>query len=460
MNNKQEKTYFKEWLPARVAILGAGRSGIAVARYLLKKGIAVFISETCGAQKLDFMLASNSMAEVPHEADGHTDKVLAHDLIVISPGVESDIPVLKKAREAGIPVWSEVELAYRQSRAPFLAVTGSTGKSTTVEMLGSILTVAGKENVVAGNIGLPLVQEATGISADGFVVAEISSFQLETVDTFRPHVAAILNLMKNHLDRYAGEEEYYAAKKLIARNMLEEDSIVLNALDKRLVAWAEQLKGKVRIVFFGADVPADHCAWVSGSRLFWRSGRKKEVVAHLASMILQGVHNRQNASAAAAMALAAGIGGEAIEKGIVSFRGLAHRMEFVRELDGISYYNDSKATTAESVECAVKSFSANVHLIAGGKDKGCDFSSIRDAIKNNVKSVTLIGEAAERISKEWEGTVNIARAASLEQALEKVQSRAGKGDVVILSPGCSSFDMFSSYEERGTVFKKLVNGLS
>ena len=459
IQNTVEEMKSKEWLPEKVAVLGAGRSGIAATKFLMEKGISVFISESNTVEKLDFILASNQMADVPHEAGGHTQKVLECGLVICSPGIPSDIAILNKARKARIPVWSEIELGYRHSKAPFLAVTGSTGKSTTVSLLGSILHAADKEYVVAGNIGLPIIQEAPKVSTEGFIVAEISSFQLETTELFKPHAAAVLNLMKNHLDRYESEDDYYSAKKSIINKMSNEDTLILNAQDEHLFGWAENLNGKVGIVFFGEDIKEANCVWSSGSRLYRRFNKKTEEIGDIISMKIKGSHNIQNVCAAAALASVVGIDNEAITNGVCVFEGLPHRMEFVKEIDGVVYYNDSKATTAESVQSAINAFDAKVHLIAGGRDKGCDFSSINDSVKRKVKGVYLMGEASGRISKEWKGLTEIKKVESLNEALIEIKGIAQSGDVVLLSPGCSSFDMFSSFEERGNEFKELVNDL-
>jgi UDP-N-acetylmuramoylalanine--D-glutamate ligase len=448
------------WLPEKVAILGAGRSGIAAAKYCLQKGISVFISETGSVENLEFILASNAIASCGHEGGGHSARVLDAELIICSPGIPSDIPVLKKARAKRIPVWAEVEFAFRQSIAPFLAVTGSTGKSTTVMLLGSVLESAGRAHTVAGNIGLPLISVAPGIPADGFIVAEISSFQLENIDLFRPKVAAVLNLMKNHLDRYESEQAYYNAKKQIVKNMSSADTVVLNGNDPNCRLWAEELEGTVKVVYFGIRDVACRSVWCEGTRMYTNIGGDRELLGDLNRMKIRGQHNRENACAVAAMALEAGIAPGAVMEGVCTFTGLPHRLEFIREINGVAYYNDSKATTAESVACAVNAFSANVHLIAGGKDKGCDFTAIRDSIREKVKSVSLIGEAAGRIAREWKGLTEITRADTLDQALASIQARALPGDVVLLSPGCSSFDMFASFEDRGTIFKKLVHDLN
>lgn len=449
----------REWIPNRVAILGAGRSGSAVARYLTERGVTVFISETCGKEKLGLLLASNNLADVSNEADGHTKRILGYDLIICSPGIRSDLPILNKARDKHIPVWAEIELGYRQSKAPFLAVTGSTGKSTTVSLLGAILTAAGKDNVVAGNIGLPLISAAPKVSEDGFVVAEISSFQLEIIDQFRPKVAAVLNFMKNHLDRYDSEDDYYDAKKAIIHNMKSDDILVLNAKDPLLMKWAEHLES-LTIMYYGEDVSGYDSIFYNESKIFIRMNGVIETLTHEDTLQIAGQHNIENACAAIAIAYCAGIEKELIIEGLRSFKGLPHRLEYIREIHSVKYYNDSKATTAESIECAVNAFSGNVHLIAGGRDKGCDFEAIRESIRKNVKSVCLIGEAASRINKEWKGLTVINHSETLGDAVKQVSEDAVEGDVVILSPGCSSFDMFTSFENRGDIFRDLVNDLS
>jgi UDP-N-acetylmuramoylalanine--D-glutamate ligase len=362
-----------------------------------------------------------------------------------------------EANNRGIPVWSEVELAYRFTDATFMAITGSSGKSTTTSMLGAIMQAAGKEHTVAGNIGIPLIEVVPQLSRNAFVVAELSSFQLETIDLFRPRVAAVINFMKNHLDRYDSEDAYYNAKKEIARNMTPADTLVLNARDERLMAWAHIMRDKTKVVCFGECV--DWCdSYYCRDGVIWaKAGATTTAVVTVADMFLRGPHNYDNASAAAAMAAAIGVDFNAIATGVCGFKGLEHRLEYVSEVNGVRYYNDSKATTAESVLCAVTAFDRNVHLIAGGRDKGCDFSLVKEAVAKNARSVYLIGEAADRIASEWNGIAPIYRCESLAAAVDCARNNARTGDVVVLSPGCSSFDMFDNYEQRGTVFKSLVN---
>jgi UDP-N-acetylmuramoylalanine--D-glutamate ligase len=446
-------------LPARVSIIGAARSGIAAAQYLHWRGVQVFVSDSGPADKLEVTLASNHIANIPHEGGKHTDKVLDTDLIVLSPGVPSDIPILKKARRKGIPVWSEIELAFRQSKAPYLAVTGSSGKSTTVSMLGSIMKAAGRESVVAGNIGRPLIDAAPQLSAEGVVVAEISSFQLENVDRFKPRVACVINLMKNHLDRYKNEEEYYDAKKIIATNLDKGCWLVVNSQDQLLLEWALSLVEKTTVAFFGGTVADYPCVWYRSGALYSSFEQGEHRVMDVSTMKVAGRHNYDNAAAAAAMARAFGVAYDAIASGLSSFESLPHRLQFAGECDGVRFYNDSKSTTAESVLCAVTAFKDNVHLIAGGKDKGCDFTVVNETIRANVREVILIGEATARMKGVWNGLTTINTEKTLEDAVLSAKRSARPGDVVVLSPGCSSYDMFKNYEERGEAFMSIVKSL-
>lgn len=454
------KTFdLKTTFPRRVTIIGAARSGIAAAEFFRAKKVDLFISDACDREKLEKILAEKGMSSVPHEAGGHSGKVLESDLIVLSPGAPSDLPVLREAHGRGIPVWSEMELGFCASVATFLAVTGSTGKSTTVSFLGSALKAGGKNAVVAGNIGLPVISVVAQLPRDAWVAAEVSSFQLETIEQFRPLGATVLNLMKNHLDRYKSENDYYAAKFEIARNFTKENFLVLNMHDDKLMTWAGTMRKRTNVVFFGSDPGNADAFWYDQGmgKIRYRFGGAEGTILDVAEMRIGGRHNFENACAAAALAKIAGVDDRAIGSGIASFGGLAHRLEFVGELNGVRYYNDSKSTTAESIICAVSAFgSRRVHLIAGGRDKGCDFKAVVPAIKKHVKDICLIGEAAARIEAEWRGAAPLYRAQTLEIAVTMAAGLAAAGDVVVFSPGCSSFDMFANYEERGRIFGQIV----
>jgi UDP-N-acetylmuramoylalanine--D-glutamate ligase len=462
MNDKNKRLQLDtpvQW-PRKVAVMGAARSGIAVVRYFNSKGIPVFLSDTCSQEALTGIAEKNRLDISGFEATAHTDKILDADLIVLSPGIESDLPVLKEARRRNIPVWSEMELGFQASRAPFYAVTGSTGKSTTVSMAGAALASAKIEHTVAGNIGVPVITAAPGISETGAVIAEVSSFQLETIECFSPRIAVVMNLMKNHLDRYRDEDDYYNAKKNIARNLDKEQFLVLNAHDAHLRRWGEEMAEKTRVVYFGENVSGADALWYEGKTLFERIEEHTELIGDFSSMRLPGTHNLENAAVAAFMARQAGASVSDLVKGITTFKGLPHRLEFVMEKDGVTFFNDSKSTTAESVACAVDAFKGGVHLIAGGKDKGCDFSVVTSLLKRKTKSITLIGEAAERISDEWKNTAPLQIANSLEEAVQTAASKAVHDNVVVFSPGCSSFDMFKNYEDRGEQFRTLVYKLT
>jgi UDP-N-acetylmuramoylalanine--D-glutamate ligase len=447
--------------PRRVAVIGAAKSGIAAAVYFRKKGVEVFVSDTCPSAQLEKVLAGSGLENVPHESGGHTREVLKSDIVVLSPGVASDIPVILEAKKRGIPVWSEMELGFRASEAVFLAVTGSTGKTTTVSMLGEALKAGGKESVVAGNIGIPVISVVAGMSKNGWVAAEVSSFQLENIEQFRPRGAAILNLMKNHLDRYTGEEAYYNAKKAIARNFTKENYLVLNLHDPRLVEWAAVMGSRTNVVFSGSAEGSGDTFWFdeAAGTLRYRFGGNRGTILDVKDMKVNGRHNFENACVAAALAKVAGVGYADIQRGICAFAGLPHRLEFAGESMGVRYYNDSKSTTAESIVAAVSAFAGGVHLIAGGRDKGCDFSLVKSALKKHARAVYLIGEAADRIQAEWDGIVPIYRFTMLEEAVAAASGAARQGDTVVLSPGCSSFDMFTDYKERGDRFKKIIAGM-
>jgi UDP-N-acetylmuramoylalanine--D-glutamate ligase len=355
-----------------------------------------------------------------------------------------------------------MELGFAASDATFLAITGSTGKSTTVSMLGEALEAGGKEAVVAGNIGVPVIIAVANLSRDAWVAAEVSSFQLETVDRFRPLGAAVLNFMKNHLDRYASEDVYHAAKKQIARNFTKDNYLVLNSHDEKLLTWAESMRKRTNVVFCGSKPMASDAFWYdeTNGKISYRFGGAEGTILDVRDMRVGGRHNFENASAAAALAKLAGVSDSDIGAGLARFGGLPHRLEFAGEAAGVRYYNDSKSTTAESITCAIAAFDAPVHLIAGGRDKGCDFSVVIPALREHVGDICLIGEAASRMQSQWEGVAPIFRAATLEEAVAVAAARARSGEVIVFSPGCSSFDMFADFEERGNFFKRIVTALT
>jgi UDP-N-acetylmuramoylalanine--D-glutamate ligase len=392
------------------------------------------------------------------ELGGHRDTALsgAH-LVVTSPGVPRDVLFLKRARAEGIPVAGEVELAYWCSEVSYVAVTGSNGKSTTAALLGALLREAGIPSTVAGNIGVPLCDVAPGLPADHWVVAEISSFQLETTNAFRPRVGALLNLSPNHLDRHPDLEDYYATKLRLFAAQEPGDWAVLNADDPEVLARAGALRA--RQVHFSRQGPVADGAFAGEGQIVLARGGRGRPVAPLAALRLPGAHNLENALAAVAAAAAAGAPAGAMARGLAAFTGLEHRLEAVATLGGVRYVNDSKGTTVDAVRRSLESFPGGILWIAGGKDKGADFRPLLPVVRRQVKMVVLIGEARAKIQAHLAGACPMVEAASMEEAVRAAAARAVAGDVVLLSPGCASFDMFRDFEDRGAAFKAAVAAL-
>jgi UDP-N-acetylmuramoylalanine--D-glutamate ligase len=354
-------------------------------------------------------------------------------------------------------MWSEVELAYRLTPARFLAVTGTNGKSTTTSLLGAMVESAGIPHVVAGNIGTALCEVVPALTAAHWVVAELSSFQLETTVAFRPHVAILLNLAPDHLDRYDAVGDYYAAKARIFLNQTPEDFAVLNADDPLVLECARGIRS--RVCLFSRLRTVGDGAFLRGSRLVVRRGGRTEPVCETAAIRIQGVHNAENSLAAAAAAAAIGVPAEAIASALAGFPGLPHRLELVAEVGGVRYVNDSKGTNVAAVVRSLEGYAGGLILIAGGKDKGGDFTPLRPLVQTRVKTMILLGQARAKIRAHLDGACPMEDAASLEAAVERASRIAVPGDTVLLSPACASFDMFRDFEERGEMFRRAVRGL-
>ncbi len=403
------------------------------------------------------------------------------DLVVVSPGVPAKLPMLAAARARGVAVIGELELAFRFLEAPVLAVTGTNGKSTTVTLLGLALERAGKRAFVGGNLGRALGEAALatwaqrrgldplhgkshgypGGSPYDVVVVEVSSFQLETIERFHPAVAALLNIAPDHLDRYDSLEDYIAAKARIFENQTADDVAVLNLDDERVAAMAKGLRAR-RAGFScrrPLRPPVEVGAWLEGERLVAALGGPTTEVIARSELRLIGEHNLANALAATAIALAAGCPRDAIREALCTFPGLEHALEVVRERRGVRFVNDSKGTNVDATLKALESFDAPILLIAGGRDKGGDFTRLREPIRRRVKRLILIGEAAPRIKAALGDFDRLVEAESLREAVGTAAAAAVPGDVVLLSPACASFDMFADYQDRGRQFKQLVNEL-
>ncbi len=446
---------FMELKDRRVLVVGLAKTGLALARFLREKGARVSATEmkAPGAMKD----AAREMAElnIAVEWGGHRrETFLKQDLIVVSPGVDLAIEPIQNALKHGVRLISEIELAYRFISVPILAVTGTNGKTTTTVLLGEMLKEDGRKVGVGGNVGEPLILFADGTWE--VLVVEISSFQLEAIETFQPRMGILLNVTEDHLDRYPGYRDYIAAKARLFENQTAEDVAILNRDDPVVMTLAEQIVSQKK--FFTLKERLDEGVFTDGEKITLRLNRREEDYP-LAHARLKGVHNVENMMAAVMAARLVGCSKEAVERALSRFEGLEHRLEFVREVGGVRYFNDSKGTNVGSVVKSLESFSEPVILIAGGKDKQGDLSPLKELVRRRVKGLILIGEAKERMARELGPLTETILAQTLEEAVEAAHRMARAGEVVLLSPACSSFDMFKDYKERGRTFKEAVRRL-
>lgn len=437
----------------RVTVVGLARSGVAAARTLNALGAVVTVTDKKPADQLTAQIAALGSGAIRVEAGGHPDGIFIEtDLIVLSPGVPN-IPQVLAARQRGVKVISELELAWLLSDSPFIGVTGTNGKSTVTTLAGLMLQKAGKRVLVAGNIGNALTEDIRLLRGRDWIVAELSSFQLEDIDTFRPSVAAILNVTQDHLDRYQDIAEYAAAKARIFENQTKKDVLVLNFDDPIVKAFTKRTSAAVvpfsRMQRFNPGMCVLNGYLEYDGKRLCRAGEIK----------IQGVHNIENAMAAAAMGLAAGADRESVAAVLREFPGLEHRLEFVREKSGVVYINDSKGTNVGAVVKSVEGFTQPVILIAGGLDKGSDFSPLYDLFRQKVKLLILIGKAADKMAQALGKATETVFATTLQEAVRLASAKAASGDVVLLSPACASFDMFKDFEDRGRQFKDAVKAL-
>jgi UDP-N-acetylmuramoylalanine--D-glutamate ligase len=434
----------------KAAIVGMARSGRAAARFLLRRGWSVLALDLEPPEEtLQALEALRKMGPVTAYWGEHPLEVLDEvDLVVRSPGVPREVAFLEEARRRGIRVVGEMELASLEAKGPILAVTGTNGKSTTTAWLAHLLRTAGTPAVAAGNIGHPLSDAVEEVEEGTALVVEVSSFQLEDVTSFRPRVGVLLNIRPDHLNRYASFEAYRRTKWNLFLHQEPEDWAVLPA-GLEAPEWIRS-----RRMPFGSSLEGTGCTVAEGWLVCRRSGREERIVA-LEELALPGPHNLENALAAAAAAVAFGIAPGALAEGLRSFRALPHRLEPVAEAGGILWVNDSKATNLDALEAALRSYARPVVLIAGGLDKGADFESLAPLVQARVRCLVTLGASAERIARAWSG-VPEQRARDLEEAVALARKVARAGDVVLLSPGCASQDMFRDFEERGEVFRSLV----
>lgn len=457
------KSALKEFSGRRAVVAGLGLSGSAASRLLRKCGAAVIATDLKPLGEIPGARALEGMG-VKIETGVQSAALLgAADLVVVSPGVPRESAMLVSARAAGIEVISEIELAYRFMDAPVIAVAGTNGKSTVTALLGRVLEAAGHRTFVGGNIGTPAVQYAEslmeGAQEADYCVLEVSSFHLESTTTFAPAVAVLLNVTEDHLDRYRDFEDYARTKFRLFENQGPGDCAVFNADDPVIDGRISSGLTDGELVPFSVSSTLDVGLYLSGSDIVYALESGAEERYPTKGFGLKGLHNIENAMAVIGAARRLGIAGDVVLKALEEFKGLAHRMELVRELEGVAYIDDSKGTNIGALAMALRSVGGPVVLIAGGVDKGGDYSSLSGAVKEKVRLMVLIGAARFRIKDALGDGVETTLVSSMEEAVSKASASAVPGDTVLLSPACSSFDMFSSYKERGERFKVLVEAL-
>ncbi len=442
-----------------ITIAGAARSGVAAAILLKRKGAIPFLSDA-GKVNADF---ANTLREeaIEFEENAHSEKAMQGDFLVMSPGVPTSSPIAQRYLSDKKSVFSEIEMASWFNRSPIVAVTGSNGKTTVVNWMHHTWKTANKECIVAGNIGYAFSELVEQTSENKDLLLEVSSFQLDHIEGFRPTVAVILNITPDHLDRYDHNFEKYATSKFrITENQTSEDWFIYNADDLMISGFAKKLSKKENtpnMLAFSSESEVKNGAFVQNGQIVLRLDQKEEILMNIDDIALPGKHNLSNGMATALAARASEIKNEYIRESLQSFEGVEHRLEYVRTYNGVKYINDSKATNINAVWFALDSFNVPVVLILGGRDKGNDYLELESQIREKVHTIVAIGEAKESIKEQLKDTVpNLIGAESMKEAVKSASNVAKRGEIVLLSPACSSFDMFDNYEHRGKVFKQSV----
>jgi UDP-N-acetylmuramoylalanine--D-glutamate ligase len=445
----------------RVSIIGAARSGIAAALELKKRGASVFLSDSKARadwknqEQITEIIECLQQNDIPFELGGHSNKVYDCQVMVTSPGVPADSEVLTNAARNGVKIISELELGYQLCDANIIAITGSNGKTTTTALVGHIFSGTNINYRVAGNIGTAFVSVVNQLGRGDWAVLEVSTFQLEWIDKFRAKVAAVLNITPDHLDRHGTMDIYRALKLRVFTNQDNSDAAVINADDPNQRGY----KPAGKFYKFSVSNRVENGCYVEKGTLYLNIKGKTQAIIDAADIGIKGPHNLANACAASTIAAAVGIDISIIAAGLKSFTGVEHRLERAGLIGGVSFVNDSKATNVDAVFWALQSVPAPIVLIAGGKDKAGDFSTLNDLVRRNVKAVVLIGQASDKIAATFAGITRMVRAGSLEEAVESAYKIAKPKGTVLLSPGCASFDMFDNFEHRGQVFKSAVQEL-
>ncbi|MBE5817143.1 MAG: UDP-N-acetylmuramoyl-L-alanine--D-glutamate ligase [Clostridiales bacterium] len=438
-------------------VVGCAKSGIAAAEWLLQKGWSVCVYDSKSKEALGSRISSlEAYDKVNFMLGSFNEDILnSVSLMVVSPGVPTSLPFIKKAIEIGIDVVSEIELAYRNCPAKIIAITGTNGKTTTTALTGEIIRASGVNTFVLGNIGDVFIESLNKIGKDDIVVLEVSSFQLELIKSFKPAVSVLLNITPDHLDRHKTVEEYTRVKCRIFENLTEDDAMIVNAsLDiKNLQAFDLPKHG-----YFDATGNVKNGAWCENGDIYVGTEDKCEFVCRADEIFILGAHNLENALAAAGAAYAVGVDAAVIARTLKTFRGVEHRIEYVNEVEGVKYYNDSKGTNCDATICAIRAMKTPTALILGGYDKGGDFDALFEVIDNKIKYIAVIGATTDKImqSANKYSYKNIEALKTFEEAVYACADHCEKGDSVLLSPACASWDMFDNYEQRGKIFKEIV----
>ena len=466
---RNEEFFMSKYKGKRVLVVGFGVSGVAISKYMAKQGAKVTVSDQ--KQKNELLEHVNACADLKleYEFGKHNPKTFeTAELIVVSPGIPMNIKPLEEARAKNVPITTEVELAVAAIKEPIIAITGTNGKTTTTKLIGEMFVADGKKAFVGGNIGRPLLDYVMEDEKADVVVAELSSFQLETLEKLTPAVAVFTNIEEDHLDRYGDLQHYVEAKKRLLKACNRNSFVVLNYDNPNVAAFEKENLG--RLIWFTKRNPMS----VSGSFAEEFSGTyldaaKKQIISKvtgreevydLSKFKLFGEHNKENLIAAMSAARAVGVSQKAIQSVIDTFKGVPHRLEFIRRKDGVYFFNDSKGTNVMSVQRSLAAFHANpIILIAGGKDKGGDFTPLVDLVRKKCKILILLGEAKEKINRAIGDYAETYLVGTFEEAVLLGYQKSRSGDIILLSPGCASYDMFRNFEERGDYFKKLVSQL-
>lgn len=444
----------------KVLVIGAAITGIPVIKELYRMGYKVILNDIKSKEELNDCIKELDKMDLDIVCGSHPILLAKKcDFIVISPGVPMDLPLISEALKLGKEVISEIELAYRNTDTPIVAITGTNGKTTTTSLLGEIVKESKRNTFVSGNIGFPMIASINEAKPKDLFVLEVSSYQLESINKFKPFISAILNITPEHLNRHKTMENYIDSKSKIFQNQTKEDYTILNKDDS--IVYSLKSKPKSKVLLFSRKEILAEGAFIEDDSIKVVINDKKNTIIHIEDLNILGEHNLENALAAALLAYCLNIEPSIIKKVLKEFKGIEHRIEYVCEIDGVAYYNDSKGTNPVSSIKAIETINRPIVLIAGGMDENIDFSIFVKSLKDRTKAMILIGETANIIKKEAlsHGFENIYKEKSLEEAVYRAKELSARGDAVLLSPACASWDMFKNFEERGFIFKNTVMGL-